>query len=120
MQLEGTLFKKFGEHQISERFKKREFVLYFSDNPDYPQHVKFEVTQDYCDILDNFEEGDAITVDFEVRGREWTNKKTGDISYFNTLKAWRIQRVRQEAHQDAQAQTAVPMVSEDDDDDLPF
>ena len=32
-----------------------------------------------------------MTVSFNLRGREWTSPK-GEIKYFNSLEAWRIEK----------------------------
>ena len=41
----GTLKVKSNEQQVSEKFRKREFVI--TDNSSqYPQHISFQLTQD--------------------------------------------------------------------------
>ena len=74
---------------VSDRFSKREFVLTTEANTPYPQHVSFQVTQDKCNLLDQFNEGDELKVSFNLRGREWNGPQ--GIKYFNTLEAWRIE-----------------------------
>ena len=46
--------------QVSERFRKREFVLEYADNPEYPEHIKFELAQDRCELLDSFQPGQKV------------------------------------------------------------
>lgn len=93
MQVQGTIFF-IGETQlVSESFQKREVILTIAENPTYPEYVKFEVTQDKCDLLDSFEVGQEVEVDFNLRGRAWTNK-AGETSYFNTLAIWKISAVK--------------------------
>lgn len=77
--------------QVTERFRKREFVLELSDNPKYPQFVQFQLTGDRCDNLDGFSVGDEIQVEFSLRGREWKSPK-GEVKFFNSLDVWAIQR----------------------------
>ncbi|WP_017733078.1 DUF3127 domain-containing protein [Nafulsella turpanensis] len=89
MNLKGTIKEIFDTQQISDRFSKREFVVEYVDNPQYPQYVKFEMTQDKCDLLDQYKVGDEVDVQFNVRGRAWTNPQ-GQTQYFNTLQAWRL------------------------------
>jgi hypothetical protein len=79
----GKLYKKFDTQQIKETFKKREFVI--ETDEQYPQLVKFELTQDKCNLMDNYSEGASIKVHFNLRGREWNDK------YFTNLQAWRIE-----------------------------
>ncbi|PBQ34709.1 hypothetical protein CNR22_24010 [Sphingobacteriaceae bacterium] len=91
MEVIGTLKTKFETQKVSDRFQKREFVLTTEANTPYPQHVSFQVTQDKCTILDQFNDGEEIKVQFNLRGREWNGPQ--GIKYFNTLEAWRIERV---------------------------
>jgi single-strand DNA-binding protein len=92
MEVIGTLKTKFDTQKVSDRFQKREFVLTTEANTPYPQHVSFQVTQDKCTILDQYNDGDEIKVQFNLRGREWNGPQ--GIKYFNTLEAWRIERVQ--------------------------
>ncbi|MDX2283999.1 MAG: DUF3127 domain-containing protein [Bacteroidia bacterium] len=89
MNAKGTLHKKFDTQVISDKFKKREFVLRYEDNPMYPQFVSFQLINDKVDLLDRYDQGAEIDVEFNLRGREWTSPQ-GEIKYFNTLEAWRI------------------------------
>ena len=89
MDVTGILKVKGEAQQISDKFKKREFVL--TDNSSqYPQHISFQLTQDKCGLIDQYKIGDEIKVHFNLRGREWTSPK-GEIKYFNTLEAWRLE-----------------------------
>lgn len=81
--------------QVSEKFSKREFVVTDASGM-YPQDIMFQATQDKCNLLDGYQAGDQVDVSFNLRGREWTSP-TGDVKYFNTLEAWRIERSNQGA-----------------------
>jgi hypothetical protein len=117
--LKGTIKFIGSTQQVSDSFKKRDFVVEDSSGQ-YAQVIKLEFVQAGCDQLDQFKVGEEVSVDFFLRGREWTNPKDGQISYFNTLNAWKIGYAG--AHADAiegakhQAETFVS----DGDDDLPF
>ncbi|CAB4152737.1 Protein of unknown function DUF3127 [uncultured Caudovirales phage] len=74
--------------QISDKFKKREFVIKTIDQ--YPQLVLIQVVNDRCDILDNVQLNDAVDAFINIRGREWTDRN-GARKFFNTLEAWQIQ-----------------------------
>ncbi len=90
MEITGKLKVKGTVQQVSEKFKKRDFVI--TDNSSqYPQYIQFELTQDKCPLLDNFNEGDEVKVLFNLRGREWTNKE-GQVKYFNSLQAWKMEK----------------------------
>jgi hypothetical protein len=92
MEVIGTLKTKFDTQKVSDRFQKREFVLTTEANTPYPQHVSFQVTQDKCNMLDGFREGEELKIQFNLRGREWNGPQ--GVKYFNTLEAWRIERVQ--------------------------
>ena len=81
--------------QVSEKFSKREFVVTDSSGM-YPQDIMFQATQDKCALLDGYQAGEQVEVSFNLRGREWTSP-AGEVKYFNTLEAWRIERAHQGA-----------------------
>ena len=87
MKLEGVIKKIFEEQVITASFKKREFVI--TTQEQYPQDILMELTQDKTGLLNQFKEGDLVSVDINVRGREWINPE-GVAKYFNTLQAWSI------------------------------
>lgn len=129
MEVIGTLKVKFDTQKVSDRFQKREFVLTTEANTPYPQHVSFQVTQDKCSLLDQFSEGDDLKIQFNLRGREWNGPQ--GIKYFNTLEAWRIERMQGGNSQPAASSqqssagtgsTTAPVFSSNsnDNDDLPF
>ena len=105
--------------QVSEKFQKREFVVTeLSDkDPKYDQHISFQATQDKCDMLSSFGNGQSVTVSFNLRGREWTSPQ-GEVKYFNTLEAWRVEPSDEGS---APAPVAVaPAAVVQDEEDLPF
>jgi hypothetical protein len=115
---------------ISEKFSKREFVIETQDQ--YPQLVMFQATQDKCSLLDNVQPSSQVEVSFNLRGREWTSP-AGEVKYFNTLEAWRIEKVGQGNAMPAggpsamslgsdpiPAATTSAVASNEEEDDLPF
>lgn len=77
--------------QVSEKFAKREFVVTDASSM-YPQDIMFQLTQDKCSLGDAIQVNDQVEVSFNLRGREWTSPQ-GEVKYFNTLEAWRIDKV---------------------------
>jgi hypothetical protein len=92
--LNGTLKVANPTQVISDKFSKREFVIETTDQ--YPQQVMFQLTQDKCYLLDAFKVGNKLEVSFNLRGREWTSP-AGEVKYFNTLEAWKIEVIGQVA-----------------------
>ncbi len=123
-EIEGKLHKKFETESKTATFQAREFVIYIEDG-NYPQYIKFQLTQDRCGLIDNFNEGDVIKVTFDLRGREWNEK------YFTNLNAWKIEKA---VDQSSSPQENIPFPDEDQmpadpnfensagemEDDLPF
>jgi hypothetical protein len=89
--LTGTVKLVNNTVQVSEKFSKREFVVTDTSSM-YPQDIMFQSTQDKCAMLDGINQGDQVEVSFNLRGREWTSPQ-GEVKYFNTLEAWRIEKV---------------------------
>jgi len=84
LETSGKLHKIFPtETKGAKNFQVREFVI--ETDGQYPQYVKFQLTQDKCDMLDNYQEGQMIKVAFDLRGREWQGK------YFTNLNAWKLE-----------------------------
>lgn len=95
MQIQGKIHATFDAAQVTERFRKREFVLELDAASRYPQYVMFQLTGDRCDSLDGFEPGHEVAVEFSLRGREWTSPK-GEVRFFNSLEVWTIDRIGDE------------------------
>ena len=109
--LTGTIKVIHDTVQISEKFAKREFVVTDNDSM-YPQDISLQLTQEKVSILDNYSVGESVEVSFNLNGREWTSPQ-GEVKYFNTLNAWRIEKLDVSKPNTEQAATK-------DDDDLPF
>ena len=115
--LKGEL-KVIGDvQQISESFKKREFVVVDASGQ-YAQTIMFQAVQDRTDLLNNLKLGDNVEVTFFLRGREWTNPKDGAVRYFNSLDAWKVEPLGSGAGA-AAAGNPETFVAEGED-DLPF
>ncbi|MCG8576574.1 MAG: DUF3127 domain-containing protein [Flavobacteriales bacterium] len=104
--------------QISDSFRKREFVV-IDASGQYAQTILFQAVQDRCELLDNFKVGDNVEVTFFLRGREWTNPKDGVVRFFNSLDAWKIESLSNASEAPTSADNAETFVAEGDD-DLPF
>ena len=108
----------------SAGFKKRDVVV--TTDEQYPQHILVQFVQDKCDLLNTYQVGEAVKIDINLRGREWTNPQ-GETVYFNTIQGWRIAKVQAEAGGSVQAPpmpaAAFPpatSLNEEEPDDLPF
>lgn len=132
-ELNGTLIIIKDLQQVSDRFKKREFVVKTDEESPFPQLIPLQFTQDRCDNLNSFNVGDNVKVDFYVKGREWTSPQ-GEVKHFLSLDAWTIEKVGSGSPASAPSSTGdssippppAPVNFEKDskdngpDDDLPF
>ncbi len=100
-------------------FTKRELVVTVEDSK-YPQDINLEFLKDSVSKLDGINEGDQVTVTFDIRGREYNGR------YFNNLAAWKISvDAKADGEQD---RPAIPGVGEGSpeapagefEDDIPF
>lgn len=137
----GRLHEIFDEQQVSEKFRKREFVLEVQDGQ-YPQQIKFQLTQDKTSVIDPYKMGDEVKVTFDLRGRGFN--KNGQMLYFTNLEAWRVEPAAaggtapaaggaaysapqqaarpavQNQNPNLRAQPSAAPIASDDDNDLPF
>ncbi len=122
MTIDGKLIEKSNTQEVTSSFKKREFVVEYAENPQYPEFLKFELIQSNCQQLDVFNIGDEMTISFNLKGRKWTDPN-GSVKYFNSLQAWRLEKKSNQMTSGA-PETPPPdnWMKEDfsSDEDLPF
>lgn len=118
--LKGKLLEIFETAQVSASFRKREFVVeyYESERFNRPELLKFQLVQDQCVLLDQFEVGDQLFIDFSLKGREWVNPK-GEKVYFNSLQANSLQSAGNNSNPSLNQQGPPPPPNPFED-DLPF
>ena len=95
LEVTGKLHVKYETQQVSEKFKKREFVLELAEEINgniYTNYAKMQLVQNKCDILDRFKEGDLVKVSFNIKGNKW--ERDGKVNYITNLDAWRIEALQ--------------------------
>ncbi|WP_284653723.1 DUF3127 domain-containing protein [Flavobacterium terrisoli] len=113
------------EQQVSASFRKRELVV--ATEEQYPQFISINFVQDKCDLLNNYNVGEAVKVSINLRGREWVNPQ-GETKYFNDIQGWRVEKLQPEAPAAAgmapmpaaEAFEPATNFNEEEHDDLPF
>ncbi|MGB0427476.1 MAG: DUF3127 domain-containing protein, partial [Flavobacteriales bacterium] len=95
LKIEGKLKRIKDVQQITDTFKKREFAI--ETDEQYPQIIGFETIQDKVGLIDGFQVGEMIEVFFNLRGREWQKDANSEVRVFNSLHAWRIQKLQNDA-----------------------
>jgi len=118
-EISGRLAEKFETQKVSDRFQKREFILEIKSSGtsgyEFVDFVKFQSTQDKCNLLDQFNVDDMVKISFNLRGRRW--ERDGQVSYFTNLEAWRIEKVENE-HNDVSIDS--PVQDQIPDQEAPF
>jgi len=130
LKIKGTVYKVSQEEIKSEKFKKREVILEVIEGT-YKQHLTVQFSNAKCDLLNNVQQGDMISVSINLKGRLWTGPD-GIEKGFNTLEGWQIESdslastqtnipiQRQMGNIEAAFQEdAIRMMAEEDD-DMPF
>jgi len=129
-ELSGKLIDREETVKITETFSKREFVIEINRDVNgrtFTDFVKFQLVQDKCALLDNYNINDTIKVNFNIRGRKW--EKDGQTKFFNSLDAWRISGEQTNAASPADdfnqevndmGSVDINQDSQGDSDDLPF
>jgi|TARA_B100000902_G_scaffold398774_1_gene466820 hypothetical protein len=116
MNIKGKLVEIFETVQVTETFKKREFIIQDNKNPEYPEYIKVELIQDKVSLLDSLNVGDEINVMINIKGRKWEDKE-GIIRYFNSIQGWKIESENQGINQETTNEAGS---QENNDSDLPF
>ncbi|MCF8370585.1 MAG: DUF3127 domain-containing protein [Bacteroidales bacterium] len=126
-ELTGKIIQIMELVQVSDRFKKQEFVIEKSEttgNFDFTDYIKFQLTQDRTSLIQGYSVGDVVKVAFNIRGNKW--EKQGVVNYFTNLDAWRIEKVSETETGNNQPPPMPPIDDnempppETSSDDLPF
>ena len=109
-EITGTVKAILEAKTFDSGFSVREFVVTIEDGK-YPQHIKLQFVNDKVALLDDVNEGDTVTVDFFINGRE------SNGNYWNSLTAWRITAENKSENQEPQPE---PPHENEEEDDIPF
>jgi hypothetical protein len=119
-EIAGKLIEKYDVAQVTASFRKREFVIENKRSigaNEFIDTIKFQLTQDRCELLDSIALGEEVKLQFNIRGRRW--EKDGQVNYFNNLEAWKVEKVASEMPAAAPPHTLDDIPPEPTD-DLPF
>ena len=126
MESKGILKRVGSTKQVSEKFKNRIFDIETTDGK-YKQVIRFELSQDRCDLIDSYKLGQELEVSFNLNGREWQKTPQDDIVVFNTLSACKIVAIPLQNTQNTATTTnntkevlTEPLGQDSEPDDLPF
>lgn len=94
LEVTGKLLVKYDTQQVSDKFKKREFVVELAEEINgniYTNYAKMQLVQNKCDIIDRFKEGEIVKVSFNIKGNSYVDRKDGMTKYITNLDAWRVE-----------------------------
>jgi len=123
-EITGKLVARFEIVQRTETFKTREFVIEKSEDINgrtITNYVKFQCVQDKTAMVDRYNLGDDVKVQFNLRGSKWV--KDGRENYITNLDARRMESVSMQgspANSGGYSDAPPPSAGADPIDDLPF
>lgn len=80
-------------NQVSDKFKKREFVIEKKETGGaavFIDYIKFQLIQDKCDLINESYMNEEVKIWFNLKGNKW--ERDGKINYFTNLDAWKIEK----------------------------
>ena len=81
-------------NQVSDKFRKREFVIEKKEaggTAVFVDYIKFQLTQDKCELINESFLNEDVKIWFNLRGNRW--EKDGKTSYFTNLDVWKIEKL---------------------------
>ena len=112
-------------NQVSDKFKKREFVIERKETGGsavFVDYIKFQLLQDRCELINESYLNEEVKVSFNIKGNRW--ERDGKVNYFTNLDAWKLERLQKNEGSDISAQAFdsgnPPEDNITDLDDLPF
>jgi len=92
-EISGRVAEVYPTVRVSDRFRKREFVIEHKESSagqTFVDFIKFQLTQDKCEIIDETWLRQEVTVRFGIKGNRW--EKNGTVNYITNLNAFAVNR----------------------------
>ncbi len=92
-EITGKVIEVMPVNQVSDKFRKREFVLEKKETGGgsvFIDFIKFQLVQDKCELINESFIQEEVKVWFNIRGNRW--ERDGKVNYFTNLDAWKIER----------------------------
>jgi hypothetical protein len=111
-------------NQVSDKFKKREFVIEKKETGGsavFIDYIKFQLVQDKCDLINESFLNEEVKISFNLKGNKW--ERDGKVNYFTNLDAWKVERSQpQVREQNFSSNTTLEDIPPENDElsDLPF
>jgi len=105
-EISGKVIEVMPVIQVSDKFRKREFVLEKKEaggGAIFIDYIKFQLVQDKCEMINESFIHDEIKVWFNIRGNKW--EREGKVNYFTNLDAWKIERASSSGREQSESKT---------------
>jgi hypothetical protein len=124
-EITGKVIEVLPVNQVSDKFRKREFVIEKKESGNtavFVDYIKFQLIQDKCDLINESFLNEEVKVWFNLKGNRW--ERDGKVNYFTNLDAWKVERVSSQGREQSTS-TSRPAIEDlppDNDElsDLPF
>jgi len=73
------------QEENRNNYKSRNFSITLDGNSQYPEQIKLTLKKDNTRLIDGFQPGTRVTIEFYLGGRGNTNQQTNVYSVFNNL-----------------------------------
>jgi hypothetical protein len=87
MQVKGTIKRIMPTVVINDKFQKRDVVV--TTDGEYPQDLNIQFTQTKCDVLNQYQAGDNVVIDINLKGRDYVSRD-GKQSNMTVIEGWKI------------------------------
>lgn len=104
--IEGRVLSVGQTEQKTEKLSIRKFII-DDKAPEYANIFEFQLANAKTELADKIKPGDRVRVHFNLKGRGWTSP-SGDVKYFTSLDAWRIESIDAPQQQPQQQYTPDP------------
>jgi hypothetical protein len=111
-------------NQVSDKFRKREFVIEKKESGGsavFVDYIKFQLIQDKCDLINESFLNEDVKIWFNLKGNRW--ERDGKVNYFTNLDAWKIEKMTAQGRdQNVPSNQALEDLPPDNEElsDLPF
>lgn len=123
-EITGRIIDVLPVNQVSDKFRKREFVIEKKESGGtavFVDYIKFQLVQDKCDLINESFLNEEVKIWFNLKGNRW--EKEGRVNYFTNLDAWKIEKISSQVRdQNVSSNTALEDIPPDNEElsDLPF
>jgi hypothetical protein len=123
-EITGKIIDILPVNQVSDKFRKREFVIEKKESGSgavFVDYIKFQLIQDKCDLINESFLNEEVRIWFNLKGNKW--ERDGRVNYFTNLDAWKIEKASSvERDQSIQSPPALEDIPPEIDElsDLPF